>query len=96
MLFLALLRSFLFLLEIPFLDGVALTWARSVERCGRQPLCVFLAVWKERNRIAFENEEFLIQRMKYSFVCNLWSWSKLCIDEGLNSLINFFEWLGYR
>ena len=32
---------FLFRLEIPFLDGVALTWARSVERCGRQPLCLF-------------------------------------------------------
>ena len=24
------------------------------------------------------------------------SWSKLCIAEGPNSLINFFEWLGYR
>ena len=41
LLFLELLGSFLFRLEIPLLDGVALTWARSVERCGRQPLCVF-------------------------------------------------------
>ena len=60
------------------------------------PLCFFWIVWKERNGVAFEDEDLSIKRMKYSFVCNLWSWSKLCIDEGPNSLINFFEWLGYR
>ena len=42
LLFLALLGSSLFRLEIPFLDGAALTWARNIERCGRQPFCVFL------------------------------------------------------
>ena len=31
-----------FWLEIPFLDGVALTWARRVERCGRHPSVSFL------------------------------------------------------
>ncbi|RVX18032.1 putative ribonuclease H protein [Vitis vinifera] len=41
LLFLVLLGSFLFRLEIPLVVGVALTWARSAERCGRQPLCVF-------------------------------------------------------
>ena len=41
--------------------------------------------------LVFENEDFSIQRLKYSFVCNLWSWSKLCIAEGPNSLINYFE-----
>ena len=34
--------------------------------------------------------------MKYFFVCNFWSWTKLYIDEGPNSLINFFDWLGSR
>ena len=34
------------------------------------PLCLFWTVWKERNRIAFENQEFSIQRLKYSFVSN--------------------------
>ena len=37
------------------------------------PLCLFWMIWKEINRIAFENEEFLIQRMKNSFVCSYWS-----------------------
>ena len=60
------------------------------------PLCLFGSVWKERNKIAFENEELLIQIMKYSFICNLWSWSKLCIDVGPLPLINFFDWLGSR
>ena len=60
------------------------------------PLCLFWMIWKEINRIAFENEEFLIQRMKNSFVCSYWSWTKLFIDERPLSLINFFDWLGTR
>ena len=60
------------------------------------PLCLFWSIWKERNRIAFENEDLSIQRMKYSFVCNRWSWSKPCIEVGPLPLINFFYWLGFR
>ena len=36
----------------------------------------------ERNRIAFDNEDFSIQRLKNSFVCNLWLWTKLVVNEG--------------
>ena len=60
------------------------------------PLCLFWLIGKERNRIAFENEELSIQIMKNSFVCNFLSWTKSVIDEGLLLLINFFHWLGTR
>ena len=36
------------------------------------PLCLFWTVWHEKNSVAFENEVFSAQRMKRSFVCNLW------------------------
>ena len=35
------------------------------------PLCIFWSIWKERNLLAFGNEELSLQRLKYSFVCNL-------------------------
>ncbi|RVW89870.1 putative ribonuclease H protein [Vitis vinifera] len=58
------------------------------------PLCIFWAVWKEKNRIAFDNEELSIHRLKNSFVCNLWLWTKSVVNEGPLPLINFFDWLG--
>ena len=60
------------------------------------PLCLFWTVWKERNRIVFYNEALSIQRLKNSFVCNLLSWSKSCLDGEPRSLINFVDWLGSR
>ena len=58
------------------------------------PLCLFWTIWKERNRIVFYNEALSIQRLKISFVCNLFSWSKTCLDGKPCSLINFVDWLG--
>ncbi|RVW23454.1 putative ribonuclease H protein [Vitis vinifera] len=46
------------------------------------PSCIFWAVWKERNRIAFDNEELSMDRLNNSFVCNLWMWSKPVVNEG--------------
>ena len=54
------------------------------------PLCLFWAVWKERNRIAFENEELSIYRLKNSFACNIWFWTKSIVDERPLPLISFF------
>ena len=34
-----------------------------------------------------------IQKLKNSFVCNLWGWPKLYIEEEPLSLIDFLEWL---
>ncbi|WKA03436.1 hypothetical protein VitviT2T_021543 [Vitis vinifera] len=58
------------------------------------PLSLFWTVWKERNRIVFDNEALSIQRLKNSFVCNIFSWSKSCLDGEPCSLINFVDWLG--
>ena len=57
------------------------------------PLFLFWAIWKERNRIAFENE-FSIHRLNNSFVCNIWFWTKSIVDERPLFLISFFYWLG--
>ena len=59
------------------------------------PLCLFWLVWKEMNIIAFQNAEFSVQRMKNSFVCNFWSWTRLIIDKGPLPLIGFFDWVRF-
>ena len=58
------------------------------------PLFIFWAVWKERNRIAFDNEKLSIHRLKNSFVCNLWLWTKSVVNDGPLPLLSFFDWLG--
>ena len=53
-------------------------------------MCLFWMVWKERNKIAFESDEFSIQILNFFFVSNFWFWAKPCIVEGPQSLINLF------
>ena len=81
-------------------DPSGVAWAvcgqETDEGLESSPLCLFWMVWRERNRVAFENEDLSIQMMKISFVSNLWSWSKCCIVDGPNSFFNFFVWVGYR
>ena len=57
------------------------------------PLCIFWTVWKERNRLAFRGGSLAIQKLKNSFVCNLWSWARVYMGEESSSLIGFLEWL---
>ena len=57
------------------------------------PLCIFWTVWKEMNRLAFRGGSLAIQKLKNSFVCNLWSWARVCIGEESSSLLGFLEWL---
>ena len=57
------------------------------------PLSIFWMVWKEMNRLAFRGGSLAIQKLKNSFVCNLWSWGRLYIGEESSSLIGFLEWL---
>ena len=60
------------------------------------PLCIFWTVWKERNRIAFTNGSLAVQRLKHSFVSNLWGWNNMYIGEEICSLIGFLEWLASK
>ena len=53
-------------------------------------LYIFWSVWKERNLLAFGNEELSLHRLKYSFVCNLW----FCVSP--SSLVSFLDWLGSK
>ncbi|RVX20164.1 hypothetical protein CK203_004515 [Vitis vinifera] len=57
------------------------------------PLCIFWTVWKERNRLAFRGGVVNVQRLKNSFVCNLWNWAKVYLGEEAFSLIGFLEWI---
>ena len=57
------------------------------------PLFIFWTVWKERNRLAFRGGELAIQKIKYSFVCNMWGWAKLYNGAESRSLIGFLEWI---
>ena len=55
-------------------DPSGVAWAvcgqETDEGLESSPLCLFWMVWRERNRVAFENEDLSIQRMKFSFVSN--------------------------
>ena len=56
------------------------------------PLCIFWTVWKERNCIAFWNGTLTAQRLKHSFVFNLWFWNSMYLGEVTTSLLDFLEW----
>ena len=67
------------------------------------PLYLFWTVWRERNRVAFDNAVFLEYRLKSFFICNFWACSNVYsggIDRysgGTNrSLPDFLAWMGYR
>ena len=41
-------------------------------------------VWRERNRVTFDNEAFFAHRLKRSFIYDFWSWSCIVgIETGL-------------
>ncbi|RVX21313.1 hypothetical protein CK203_001961 [Vitis vinifera] len=60
------------------------------------PLCLFWTVWKTRNKVAFEEEELSIQRLKASFVYFLWLETKRSIKDGPSTLVDFVGWVASR
>ena len=50
---------------------------------------------KKRKRIVVsDNEGWSTQRLKFSFVRNLWAWYKLHVVLGPLFFVDFVEWLG--
>ena len=50
-------------------------------------------IWKEKTRIAFRDGTLVGQKLKHSFVSNLWSWNNLYIGEESSSLTGFLVWV---
>ncbi|RVW89825.1 hypothetical protein CK203_034486 [Vitis vinifera] len=67
---------------------------KNTGKCGGGALHIFWTVWKARNRLAFKDDDISIQRLKYSFLCSLWSEAKLFIVECPQTLVNFIDWVG--
>ena len=44
----------------------------------------------------FDNGELSIERLKNSFVCNLWYWSSVVVDMTPMSFVSFIDWLGSK
>ena len=71
-------------------------WERNARKFGREPHCLFWTNWRERNWVAFENESFSAQRMKATFVSNLWSFADVYSVDRNRSLLDFLTWLDCR
>lgn len=77
-----------------------LGWNGTVVGKGRKkawkaaPLRMLWIVCKVRNRIDFDNVDLLVQKMENSFLCNLWFWTRVSIEERPNSLMSFIDGLG--
>ena len=44
---------------------------------------IFWAIWKERNRVVFDNDIFSPNRLKQSFILSLTSWTSLIFEGEL-------------
>ena len=60
------------------------------------PLCIFWSVWKEKNRLAFGNEELSLQRLKYSLYVILGLGSRVSLVLSPSSLVNFLDLIGSK
>ena len=57
------------------------------------PFCLFWAIWKERNRRAFEDAGLSNQELKFYFLCNFLEWTKGGLGFESSSMIDFINWL---
>ena len=59
-------------------------------------LCLFWTLWRERNRVVFDNGVTNAQKIKSNFLSNLWNWTNLYSVVHKNSFVDFLAWLGCR
>ena len=45
------------------------------------PSYLVWAIWKERNKVVFENAEFSFPRLKNTFVLTIWSWANIVLKQ---------------
>ena len=46
------------------------------------PLSIFWTLWRERKKIVFEGVDISINKMKSTFLSNLWSWVNMyCLER---------------
>lgn len=70
-------------------------WRGSFVRKKRQrvcfsiPICIFWVEWKEKNKIVSREGSSGVQKLKLSFVNNLWDSNKLYIGEECSTLLFF-------
>ena len=63
---------------------------RDTRKLGWQPLYAFFGLFGSKEIVStFDNKEFSMQRMKSSFVYNLWSWINLYMVDRPSSLVDF-------
>ena len=59
-------------------------------------LRIFWTLWRERNKFVFEGVDISINRMKSTFLSNVWSWVNMHCAERPRSLIDFLFWMGCK
>ena len=57
------------------------------------PVVYFLDGMEGKKRLTFREGSLAIQKLKNSFVYNLWSWARVYMGEESSSLLGFLEWL---
>ena len=78
-----------FMVKDLFMDWPSLPLRKKVSKLWRAvPLCLMWAIWKERNRVVFEDVRFSISRLKGCFLRSFCSWASLIHDMDY-SLVRF-------
>ena len=88
-----------FCLEDPYLLKRCPGGKKRAKKCGRQPPYTSFGLFGVKGielLVTFDNEASFANRMKPTFISNLWSWFNVYSVDRDNSLLDFLTWLGCR